>query len=113
MKDLKLDFVNKTVINEYVDKKERVSQQIKLAVNVWTQDWMLDETFGVDYDSSWGNQELMENYIRAQIAQVPGVKTISSFTIQRIADGNNVYFQIDTTVVYNGEVLDISEMIGN
>lgn len=113
MKDLKLDFENKTVINDYVDKKQRVSQQIKLAINVWTQDWMLDETFGVDYDSSWGNQQLMENYIRAQILQVAGVKTISKFTIERIADENNVYFKIDTTVVYNGEVLDISETVGN
>ena len=113
MKDLQLDFLNKKVINAYVDKKERVSQQIRLAVNVWTQDWFLDETFGVDYDSSWGNQQLMENYIRAQIAQVPGVKTISSFKIQTISNDTEVYFQIDATVVYNGEVLDITEYIGN
>ena len=49
MKDLKLDFVNKKVINELIDKKDRVIQQIRLAVNVWVGDWFLDEDFGV-YD---------------------------------------------------------------
>ena len=49
MKDLKLDFINKKVINELIDKKDRVIQQIRLAVNVWVGDWFLDETFGVDY----------------------------------------------------------------
>lgn len=113
MKDLQLDFINKKVINAFIDKKERVSQQIRIAVNVWTQDWFPDETFGVDYDSSWGNQQLMESYIKSQISQVPGVKTISSFKIQTISNDTSVYFQIDATVVYNGEVLELSEIIGN
>jgi len=113
MKDLQLDFTNKKVINAYVDKKQRVSQQIHLAVNVWTEDWMLDETFGIDYQAAFKNQQLMENYVKTQISQVPGIKSIKSFTIQTIANENNVYFQVDTTLIYNGEVLEISELIGN
>ena len=112
MKDLQLDFINKKVINNFIDKKERVSQQIRLAVNVWVGDWFLDEDFGIDYDLCWGNQQMMENYVRGQIEQVSGVKSIQSFTIEKISNDTQVYFKIDATVVLDGEVLEISEMIG-
>ena len=112
MKDLKLDFINKKVINELTDKKDRVIQQIRLAVNVWIGDWFLDETFGVDYDNSWGSQELMELHIKQQIKQVSGVNKIESFTIQKISNDTEQYFKIDTTIKFEGEVLEISEIIG-
>ena len=107
-----LDFVNKKVINELIDKKERVIQQIRIAVNVWLGDWFLDEDFGIDYDSSWGSQELMELYIKEQIKQVPGVNKIDSFSIKKISNDTEQYFQIDTVVKFEGEVLEISELIG-
>lgn len=113
MKDLQLDFENKTVINSFIDKKQRVSQQIRLAVNVWIEDWFLDETFGIDYQAAFRNQQLMENYVKAQILQVSGIKSIKSFTIQTVTNENDVYFQVDTILIYNGEVLEISEIIGN
>ena len=112
MKDLKLDFINKKVINELIDKKDRVIQQIRLAVNVWIGDWFLAEDFGVDYDNSWGSQELMELYIKQQIKQVSGVNKIESFTIQKISNDTEQYFKIDTTIKFEGEVLEISEIIG-
>ena len=112
MKDLKLDFVNKKVINQLIDKKDRVIQQIRIAVNVWVGDWMLDEEFGVDYDNSWGSQELMELYIKKQIAQVSDVSKIESFTIEKISNDTEQYFKIDTTIIFEGEVLEISEIIG-
>ena len=112
MKDLKLDFVTKKVINELIDKKERVIQQIRIAVNVWLGDWFLDEDFGIDYDSSWGSQELMELYVKEQIKQVPGINKIDSFSIKKISNDIEQYFQIDTVVKFEGEVLEISEIIG-
>lgn len=112
MKDLKLDFINKKVINQLVDKKERVIQQIRIAVNIWVGDWMLDEEFGVDYDNSWSSQELMELYIKKQIAQVSGVNKIDSFTIEKISNDTEQYYKIDVTIIFEGEVLEISEIIG-
>ena len=67
---------------------------------------------GVDYDSSWGSQELMELYIKEQIKQVPGVNKIDSFSIKKISNDTEQYFQIDTIVKFEGEVLEISELIG-
>ena len=112
MKDLKLDFINKKVINQFVDKKDRVIQQIRIAVNVWVGDWFLDEEFGVDYDNSWGSQELMELYIKQQIKQVSGVNKIESFLIKKISNDAEQYFKIDVTIKFEGEVLEISEIIG-
>lgn len=112
MKDIKLDFLNKTVINEYVDKKDRVLQQIRLAIQTWLGDWDLDETFGIDYDNSWQNQSLMEFYIRKMILQVQGVSQINSLTINKELDDNDflTYF-IQTSVVFDGEVLIVDERI--
>jgi copper chaperone CopZ len=112
LKDIKLDFVNKKIINQFIDKKERVIQQIKIAVNIWVGDWMLDEDFGINYDNSWGSQELMELYIKEQIKQVSGVNKIESFSIKKISNDTEQYFQIDTTIKFDGEVLEISEIIG-
>ena len=112
MKDLKLDFINKKVINELIDKKDRVIQQIRLAINIWVGDWFLDEDFGVDYDNSWGSQEHMELYIKQRIKQVSGVNKIESFTIEKVSNDTEQYFKIDTTIIFEGEVLEISEIIG-
>jgi hypothetical protein len=56
---------------------------------------------------------MMENYIKSQISQVSGVKNIQSFTIEKISNDTEVYFKIDTVVIYDGDVLEISEIIGN
>jgi len=112
LKTLKLDFINKDVINEYINNKERVLQQIKLAVQVWKGDWMLDEEFGIDYDSSWGNTLTMSTYIQSQIKQVSGVSSIISFSIEKntIEESNIEYF-VDAQISFENEILIISEGI--
>lgn len=112
MKDIKLDFINKVVIDEYVDKKDRVLQQIRLAVQTWVGDWGLDETFGVDYDNSWQNMSLMEFHIRKMILQVEGISQINVFNIIKELDDNNylTYF-INTQVVFDGEVIVVDERV--
>ena len=77
-------------------------------------DWrlMLDEEFGVDYDNSWGSQELMELYVKRQIEQVSGVNKLENFSIEKISNDTEQYFKIDTTIIFEGEVLEISEIIG-
>lgn len=110
MKDLKLDFENKDIKNEYVDNKARVIQQIRIAVKVWIGDWMLDEEFGIDYNSSWGNTLTMSTYVQAQIKQVTGVSSIESFSIKKQLDDNNQeQYYIDAFIKFGNEVIVISE----
>jgi len=112
LKDLELDFINKKIINKLIDGKERVNQQIRLAVNTFIGDWLLDEEFGVDYFNSWSSKQLMEFFIRQQIKQVSGVDAIKSFFIEMIANDNKQYFKIDTEIKYEGDILKINEIIG-
>lgn len=108
MKDLKLDFINKTVIDAYVDDKDRVVQQIKLAVQTWIEDWGLDETFGIDYDNAWYSNSLMEFYVRKMILQVDGVSQIDTFSLIKEEDDNGyITYFIKVTIVLNGEVVKI------
>ena len=112
MKDLKLDFLNKTVIDSYVDNKQRAIQQIRLAVQTWLEDWALDETFGVDYDRAWYSAELMEFYIRKQILQVSGVTQISYFSIEKLKDDNNfITFYIKAEIVFDGETIEYKDEV--
>ena len=112
MKDLRLDFENKDIINSYINNKDRVLQQIKLAVQVWIGDWSLDEDFGIDYDNSWGNTLTMSTYVQAQIKQVSGVSSIESFTIEKNTnDESNIQYYINATSRFENEILMISEGI--
>lgn len=112
MKDIKIDFINKKMLNEYIDNKDRVIQQIKLAVQVWKEDWLLNEDFGVDYDTAWGDTLTMGADIQEQIKQVPGITSIQSFDIAKdTSDENNIMYRIDTEVKFNNEVIQISEVI--
>jgi len=112
MKDIQLDFNNKKIINNLIDKKDRVSQQIRIAVNVWIGDWFLNEDFGVDYDNSWGNILLMETYIKDQIRQVSGISSIKSFKIEKLLGSDEkIQFKIDAILIYKNDIITISEMI--
>ena len=112
MKDIKLDFENKKIINSYINNKDRVIQQIRLAVQVWKEDWLLNEEFGVDYDRAWGDMLIMGADIQEQIKQVPGISSIQSFDIKKdTSDENNIMYRINTEVKFNNEVIQISEAI--
>lgn len=83
MKDLKLDFINKKMLNEIVNKKERIVQQIIVAVRSWIGDFFLNENFGIDYDNSWGNTLLLELYIREQVEAIDGVFVVNSIDVKK------------------------------
>ena len=112
MKDLKLDFENKAIINQYVNEKDRVLQHIKVAVRSWQGDWFLNEDWGVDYDNSWGSELTMSTYIQRQIKQVSGVLSIDSFTISTdTSDENNIKYIINTNITLDSGIITISEVI--
>jgi len=112
LKDIKIDFINKKMLNEYVDNKDRAIQQIKLAVQVWKDDWLLNEDFGVDYDTAWGDMLTMGTDIQEQIKQVPGITSIQSFEIRKdTSNEDNIMYRIDVIVKFNNEVIQLSEAI--
>jgi hypothetical protein len=112
MKDLQLDFTNKLITNKLISGKERILQQIKLAIHTWTGDWLLDQNFGVDYDNAFSSEDLMEVYVRQQISQVEGVSNINSFTIDKVLDSNNAFkFVINAEISFDNDVLTITEEV--
>lgn len=74
--DIKLDFVNNTMLNEYVDGKARIIQQIKIAVRIWYGHWTLASEYGVDYKTNLNNDILLGQQISEMIEQVDGVSRI-------------------------------------
>lgn len=112
MKDIKLDFTTKHLVNETIDGKKRVIQQITVAVRTWLKDFFLNEYFGVDYDNCWGNTTLLELYIKEQTEAIPGVFTVNSVSVARKKTFDGItYFQVDINITYENEILDISEEI--
>lgn len=112
MQDIKLDFINKKMLNEYTDKKDRVVQQIIVACRSWLGDFFWNEFFGVDYDNSWGNSQLMELYIKQQVLEIKGVSSINKIEIKKIKDINfRDKFVLDLSIIYNKEEISISDII--
>ena len=112
MKDIKLDFKNKRIIDSYVNNKQRAIQQIRLAVQTWFDDWGLDEEFGIDYDNAWYSVELMEFHIRKMILQVSGVTSISYFKIDKKTDEDNfVTFYVESSIVFDGETIEYKDEV--
>lgn len=112
MKDITLDFNNNKLINEYIDKKPRVVQQAIVACRSWAGDFFLNVDFGVDYDNSWGNMQLMELYIKQQVSQIPGVSSIVKTNIRK-EKGTDFKdkFIVDLQLIYNKEEIVISDLI--
>lgn len=112
MKDIMLNFADSKLVNEYIDKKPRIVQQITVACRSWAGDFFLNQDFGVDYDSSWGNMQLMELYIKQQVAQIPGVSSIVKSKIRREKGADlRDKFIVDLQLVYNQEEIVISDLI--
>lgn len=112
MKDIKLDFINKKMLNETVDDQQRISQQIKVAVRSWKADFFINTDFGINYDDSWGDMLLMKSYISDQIREIEGVFGINSISISRKKDSQNrTFFEINAEVRLKNTSVNILEFI--
>lgn len=87
-------------------------QQIIVACRSWLGDFFLNQDFGVDYDNSWGNMQLMELYIKQQVSNIPDVFSITKSSIRKEkgTDFKDKYI-VDLEIVYNKEVITISDLI--
>lgn len=116
MKDIRLDFENKTIIDEFVDNQDRIAQQIRLAVKSWQNDFFINTDFGVEYDVCWGDILLMRAYIAEAIKNVPGVSDIESINISKKKQYLPIekdYFEIQAEIIFNNSAINILEIIGD
>lgn len=112
MKDIKIDFENRKLLNETIDGKDRVIQQIKVAVRTWINDFFLNENFGIDYHTCWTNLTLLELYVREQVEAIDGIFSVQRINVQKIKDERNIdYIKIDIGITYENDEIAIIERI--
>lgn len=80
--DIKLDFENESLINELTSGKDRVLQQIKIALRIWWGHWKWASEYGVDYQEKLRNKNIIKSQVSDMILQVDGVQKIVSISIE-------------------------------
>lgn len=111
MRDLKLDFHNKTILNEYIDKKNRVIQQIKVAVRTWQGDFFLNTDFGVPYTECWSNTLLMQTSLKDVVSQISGVSNIANCKVNKIKKYDRDFYEAYIVIIYDNEEITIREIL--
>lgn len=61
---------------------EEIKQHIKVALNTFYTDWLLDFRKGIDYAYGLRHEEFLENDIKNQIQGVEGVVSIINFNMK-------------------------------
>lgn len=110
MKDLKIDFINQKLLNQTVDKKDRVHQQITVGVRSFLGDFFLNDNFGVNYSNRWANPSLTKIFIKEQIEAIPGVYSVVNLDVQKSQDKYKTLI-INATVKTDDGIIDITENI--
>lgn len=108
-KDLKLDYENKTVINQFIKGKEQIVQAVILSLQCWAGDWYLDGDFGIEYDLRLDNRALLLADIEEVIMSNEGVISVQDLDVKVKYDENIRYFDItgsistqEEQVIFNG-----------
>jgi hypothetical protein len=111
MRDILLNFDQSDRYMSYDfldDGKERVLQQIKLAVNVWYGDWLLDDTIGVDYENNMRDKALIQEQIKRAILSVDGVSTITKFVFTEEYRSSQLVYVIQCSFLFDNDIVSIS-----
>lgn len=112
MKDIKIDFENKKLLNQTVEGKDRIIQQIKVAVRTWINDFFLNEAFGVDYINCWTNLTLLELYVREQVEAISGIFSAQKVSVEKVKDiGGLDYIKVDIGIIYEDDEITVTERI--
>ena len=107
MKDLTLDFDNKTIVNKFVSERDLILQQIKVVVQVWKHDWYLDYYGGIDYKIRFKNKPMLLADLENAILSVDGVSKVNNLAItEDVVDGLTVYF-VTGDIVFNNETITL------
>lgn len=106
--DIKLDFNNHTIINELVSGKDRILQQIKIAVRIWYYQWQWDSEYGINCPEDLRNKNLLLSQVSNMISQVDGVQKIINITIDDVFDSHGKGELILNAIIYlDGELIKI------
>lgn len=103
LKDLTLNFDDKTIVNEYMEGKRLILQKVVLALQCWTGDWFLDGNYGIMYDMRLANKSLLLADIQDIIMSVDGVMFVEDIEV-KVVFGDNVrnnqrIFQISANII--------------
>ena len=84
LKDLILNYENKTITNQFVKGKNLIIQKVILALQCWTGDWFLDGNFGIPYNLRLDNKSLLLADAQDIILSVDGVISVQNLDIKTI-----------------------------
>lgn len=87
LKDLTLDFENKTISNTFLKGKNLILQKVVLALQCWVGDWFLDGDFGINYSTRLENKSLLLADIQDVILSVSGVVSVQDIETRIEYDG--------------------------
>ena len=92
-----------------INGEKRVIQHIKVALNTFYKDWLLDATKGIDYANGLRNLELLEHDIKKQITEVADVISISDFSLE--FNRKDLTINVQARIKTNYGDFDLSEAI--
>lgn len=89
LKDLILNYENKTITNQFTRGKNLIIQKVVLALQCWTGDWFLDGDFGIPYNLRLDNKSLLLADAQEIILSVDGVISVQNLDIKTVYIGDN------------------------
>ena len=104
LRDLTLNFEDKTITNEFLKNKKLVLQKVILALQCWTGDWFLDGTYGTPYGLRLDNKALLLADMQDIILSVDGVISVQDLNVKITYEGER-----KTQKVFNISALIITE----
>lgn len=104
LRDLTLNFEDKTITNEFLKNKKLVLQKVILALQCWTGDWFLDGTYGIPYGLRLDNKALLLADMQDIILSVDGVISVQDLNVKITYEGER-----KTQKVFNISALIITE----
>lgn len=108
--DIKLDFENKKLVNEYVNSTERILQQIKIAVRIFKNHWYFARDYGVSYAENSSRSKIITREVREMIEQVPGVDKVKTISVEEQFDRyGNGYFIISADINLISETIRLEK----
>ena len=115
LRDLTLNFEDKTVTNEFLKNKKLVLQKVILALQCWSGDWFLDGNYGIPYGLRLDNKALLLADMQDVILNVDGVVSVQDLNVKITYEGERktqkvfeisalIITQDDEQVILNGLV---------
>lgn len=89
LRDLALNYENKTINNSFVKGRNLIIQSIVLALQCWAGDWFLDGDIGIPYDLRLANKSLLVADIQDVILSVDGVTSVQDIVVKTVYEGEN------------------------